>query len=147
MESQEAAIYEKKKYEAEQRRTDESGREKRYLIAFREIHDYIIRHQLKPGDLLPSEAELSREIGVSRNAVLIAKRDDLDSHAVIVLTDKSIGQDLAELAGFQMGGIDDGIGLFLDLITEEDLIVDGFLQTGQFLTLQRVWSSGVLVAA
>ena len=69
MESQEAAICEKKKYEAEQRRTDESGREKRYLIAFREIHDYIIRHQLKPGDLLPSEAELSREIGVSRNVI------------------------------------------------------------------------------
>ena len=28
-----------------------------------------MRHQLKPGDLLPSEAELSREIGVSRNVI------------------------------------------------------------------------------
>ena len=49
--------------------TEEPGREKRYMVAFREIHDYMIRHQLKPGDLLPSEAELSREIGVSRNVI------------------------------------------------------------------------------
>ncbi len=47
----------------------EKQREKRYITAFREIHDYIQRHQLKPGDLLPSEAELSREIGVSRNVI------------------------------------------------------------------------------
>ena len=47
----------------------EKQREKRYITAFREIHDYILRHQLKPGDLLPSEAELSREIGVSRNVI------------------------------------------------------------------------------
>ena len=39
---------------------EENGREKRYMVAFREIHDYMIRHQLKPGDLLPSEAELCR---------------------------------------------------------------------------------------
>ena len=47
----------------------EKQREKRYITAFREIHDYILRHQLKPGDLLPSEAELSREIGVSMGMV------------------------------------------------------------------------------
>ncbi len=48
---------------------EENNREKRFIIAFREIHDYIMRHQLRPGDLLPSEAELSREIGVSRNVI------------------------------------------------------------------------------
>ena len=48
---------------------EENGREKRFIVAFREIHDYMMRHQLKPGDLLPSEAELSREIGVSRNVI------------------------------------------------------------------------------
>ena len=47
----------------------EKKREKRYIAAFREIHDYILRQQLKPGDLLPSEGELSREIGVSRNVI------------------------------------------------------------------------------
>ncbi|MBQ3706134.1 MAG: FadR family transcriptional regulator [Clostridia bacterium] len=44
-------------------------REKRFILAFREIHDFILRRQLQPGDLLPSEAELSREIGVSRNVI------------------------------------------------------------------------------
>ncbi len=53
----------------EDREPEENGREKRFIVAFREIHDYIMRHQLKPGDLLPSEAELSREIGVSRNVI------------------------------------------------------------------------------
>lgn len=43
--------------------------EKRFHIAFREIHDYIVRHRLQPGDLLPSESELAREIGVSRNVI------------------------------------------------------------------------------
>ncbi len=46
-----------------------NNREKRYITAFRSIHDYIMRHQLKSGDLLPSEAELSRELGVSRNVI------------------------------------------------------------------------------
>jgi len=46
-----------------------NGGEKRYLIAFREIHDYMLRHQLKPGDMLPSEGELAQEIGVSRNVI------------------------------------------------------------------------------
>ena len=48
---------------------EKKDREKRFLLAFREIHDYIIRHQLKPGSLLPSEAKLSQEIGVSRNVI------------------------------------------------------------------------------
>ena len=48
---------------------EEAGKEKRFIVAFREIHDYIMRRQLKPGDLLPSEAELSKEIGVSRNVI------------------------------------------------------------------------------
>ena len=53
----------------EDRPPEENGREKRFIVAFREIHDYIMRHQLRPGDLLPSEAVLSREIGVSRNVI------------------------------------------------------------------------------
>ncbi len=52
-----------------ERDPEKNGREKRFIVAFRAIHDDIVRRGLKPGDLLPSEAELSREIGVSRNVI------------------------------------------------------------------------------
>jgi DNA-binding FadR family transcriptional regulator len=34
-----------------------------------EIKNYIIRHNLRPGDQLPPETELSHQLGISRNAV------------------------------------------------------------------------------
>ena len=44
-------------------------KEKLFIHAFREIRGYILRHNLRPGDLLPSEAQLCAEIGVSRNVL------------------------------------------------------------------------------
>jgi len=43
--------------------------EKLYIQAFREIRSYIIRNGLKPGDLLPTELEMSEKLGVSRNVL------------------------------------------------------------------------------
>ena len=43
--------------------------DKLYIQTFREIRGYIIRHGLKPGDLLPTELEMSQMLGVSRNVV------------------------------------------------------------------------------
>ncbi len=43
--------------------------EKLFIHAFREVRAYILRNHLKPGDLLPSEAQLCAEIGVSRNVL------------------------------------------------------------------------------
>lgn len=43
--------------------------EKLYIQTFREIRSYIIRHELKPGDLLPTELEMSQTLGVSRNVL------------------------------------------------------------------------------
>ena len=43
--------------------------DKLYIQTFREIRSYIIRHGLKPGDLLPTELEMSQMLGVSRNVV------------------------------------------------------------------------------
>src|SRR5262245_22019481 len=34
-----------------------------------EIKSYIVDHQLKPGDSLPSESELARQLDISRNSV------------------------------------------------------------------------------
>ena len=34
-----------------------------------EIKSYIVQYSLKPGDLLPPEAELAQQLGVSRNSV------------------------------------------------------------------------------
>lgn len=42
---------------------------KLYIQAFREIRSYIIRNGLKPGDLLPTELEMSEKLGVSRNVL------------------------------------------------------------------------------
>ena len=43
--------------------------DKLYIQTFREIRSYIIRHELKPGDLLPTELEMSQMLGVSRNVL------------------------------------------------------------------------------
>lgn len=43
--------------------------DKLYIQAFREIRSYIIRNDLKPGDLLPTEQEMSTTLGVSRNVL------------------------------------------------------------------------------
>ncbi len=48
----------------------EAGRnEKLYIQAFREIRAYIMRQRLSPGDLLPTEAQLCAQLGVSRNVL------------------------------------------------------------------------------
>ena len=43
--------------------------EKLFIHAFREVRAYILKNRLKAGDILPSEAQLCREIGVSRNVL------------------------------------------------------------------------------
>jgi len=43
--------------------------EKLYIQAFQEIRSYIIRNNLKPGDLLPTEQTLCQNLGVSRNVL------------------------------------------------------------------------------
>ena len=43
--------------------------DKLYIQTFREIRSYIIRNNLKPGDLLPTEQEMSQMLGVSRNVI------------------------------------------------------------------------------
>ena len=48
---------------------NQRGDEKLFIRAFREIRATIIRRQLKPGDLLPSEAQLCQDLGVSRNVL------------------------------------------------------------------------------
>lgn len=43
--------------------------EKLYIQAFREIRSYIIRNELKAGDLLPTEQNMCQMLGVSRNVL------------------------------------------------------------------------------
>lgn len=43
--------------------------DKLYIQAFREIRSFIIRNGLEPGDLLPTEQEMSQTLGVSRNVL------------------------------------------------------------------------------
>ena len=43
--------------------------EKLYISAFQEIRSYIIRNNLKPGDLLPTEQAMCENLGVSRNVL------------------------------------------------------------------------------
>lgn len=43
--------------------------DKLYIRAFHEIRSYIIMNGLRPGDLLPTEQEMSQTLGVSRNVL------------------------------------------------------------------------------
>ena len=43
--------------------------DKLYIQAYREIRKYIVRNNLKPGDLLPTEQTLCKALGVSRNVL------------------------------------------------------------------------------
>lgn len=43
--------------------------DKLYIQTFRKIRSYILRSNLQPGDLLPTEQEMSRTLGVSRNVL------------------------------------------------------------------------------
>lgn len=43
--------------------------DKIYIQAFREVRSYIIRNNLKPGDLLPTEQNMCQMLGVSRNVL------------------------------------------------------------------------------
>ena len=43
--------------------------EKLYIRVFRELRDHILRNNLKPGDLIPTEKELCEKLGVSRNVL------------------------------------------------------------------------------
>ncbi len=45
------------------------SQDKLFIQAFQEIRAYIIGQDMKPGDLLPSEAQLCQSIGVSRNVL------------------------------------------------------------------------------
>ena len=49
--------------------TEANRNEKLYIQAFREIRSYIMKNQLKPGDLLPTEQQLCAQLGVSRNVL------------------------------------------------------------------------------
>lgn len=49
--------------------SEKDGNEKLFIHAFREVRSYILKNHLKPGDILPSEAQLCQEIGVSRNVM------------------------------------------------------------------------------
>lgn len=43
--------------------------DKLYIQAFREIRSYIIRNELKAGDLLPTEQNMCQMLGISRNVL------------------------------------------------------------------------------
>ena len=49
--------------------SEKEKNEKLFIHAFREVRTYILKNQLKQGDILPSEAQLCQEIGVSRNVM------------------------------------------------------------------------------
>ena len=49
--------------------SEKAGHEKLFIHAFREVRSCILKNQLQPGDILPSEAQLCQEIGVSRNVM------------------------------------------------------------------------------
>lgn len=42
-------------------------KEARYMAIYRQLRAYILEHHLQPGDVLPSEQELCKQYGVSRN--------------------------------------------------------------------------------
>ncbi len=45
------------------------GKDNLYAQVFREVRAYIIRNNLQPGDLLPTEQSLCEKLGVSRNVL------------------------------------------------------------------------------
>ncbi len=55
--------------EAHGRLNSLTRREPIYAVAQQEIKAFILRNNLKPGDLLPPETELARQLGISRNSL------------------------------------------------------------------------------
>ncbi|MGN6359570.1 MAG: FadR/GntR family transcriptional regulator [Thermomicrobiales bacterium] len=51
-----------------------ANRPRRYEDAARAIRDYIVEHQLRPGDMLPSERQIQQQLGISRASVREALR-------------------------------------------------------------------------
>ena len=62
--------------------------EKLYAQTFRQIRSYIIRNNLQPGDLLPTEQQLCAELGVSRNVL----REAIKSMEVMGMVSASPGR-------------------------------------------------------
>ena len=68
--------------------------EKLYIQAFRQIRSYIIRNNLRPGDLLPTEQALCAELGVSRNVL----REAIKSMELMGMVSASPGRGTAVMA-------------------------------------------------
>lgn len=61
-------------------------KEKLYHQVYMELRDYIIQNNMKPGDMLPTEMEMTQALGVSRNVL----REAMKSFEIMgVLTSKS----------------------------------------------------------
>lgn len=61
-----------------------------YSTVQSELKSYIVKHRLRPGDPLPSEAELSRQFGIGRNSV----REAVKSLEVLGVVESRMGSGL-----------------------------------------------------
>lgn len=61
-----------------------------YSTVQSELKSYIVKHRLRPGDALPSEAELARQFGIGRNSV----REAVKSLEVLGVIESRIGSGL-----------------------------------------------------
>jgi DNA-binding FadR family transcriptional regulator len=84
-----------------------------------EIKSYIIRNGLGPGDALPSEGDLARQLGISRNSV----REAVKSLDVLGVVESRPGSGLFVKA-FSFDAIVDNLpyGLLFDVKTVSDLL-------------------------
>jgi DNA-binding FadR family transcriptional regulator len=84
-----------------------------------EIKSYIIRYELKPGDALPSEGDLARQLAISRNSV----REAVKSLEVLGIVEARPGSGLF-VKGFSFDSIIDNLpyGLLFDLKSVRDVL-------------------------
>jgi DNA-binding FadR family transcriptional regulator len=84
-----------------------------------EIKSYVIRNNLRPGDALPSEGDLARQLGIGRNSV----REAVKSLEVLGILEARAGSGLFVRA-FTFDAIINNLpyGLLSDSKTVEDLV-------------------------
>ena len=103
-------------------------RQKLYQYVYNEIKDYIIKNNLQPGDVLPSEMEMMRMFGVSRNVLREATKA-LEIMGV-VSSRNGVGKIINQ---FDSGFISSC--MFLNLLGSETAIVVQSMQVRQVLEI------------
>ena len=91
------------------------------------------------------EAHVEDEVGVGRDAVLVAEADDGDEHGASVGIFEALGDEVAELMDIELRGIDHDIGELADGLHDGAFVMEAFTNGESFAKGMR--AAGFAVTA